>query len=405
MVEEIYKRRENENEEQYLWRIGEAKSSGEIDIDWGGIADLMNEQFRADDSEYRNESAYRKPYQQAKRFFDAGVFKDNSDESKYAEEIRNTQIELKKLKQKISDERVDYQRSIREQARKESFCELVGRVMARYVDKYDYVPSPEIESDDDMIVCLSDIHAGIEVRNMFNTYNTSIMQQRLHNYLDKIKAAQATHKCKRCELVLAGDNISGAIHPNLRLENNENVIEQIKIAAIAIGEFIRNLQNDFESIRVHSVSGNHSRLFPNKEEHMRGEELDSLIPFCLSLMFDNGSNVEICEDGYIDTSINSFVTRGGKLFYVVHGDKDSPSNVAERLTLMTGLKPDGIIMAHRHHNAYDTQYNTKIIQTGCVVGTDGHCVDLRISGSPEQTVVITNATDTIKCIYDVCLNA
>jgi hypothetical protein len=221
--------------------------------------------------------------------------------------------------------------------------------------------------------------------------------------LDEIRNIQSTHHCNRCEVVLGGDNISGNIHPNLRLQNNENVVEQIKIAATYIGDFIMELHKHFSEVRVHSVSGNHSRMSPNKEEHLSGEELDALIPFFLSIKFENYSDVKICNDGYIDNSINSFVTRNDKLFYIVHGDKDKPSNVTHKLTMMTGKKPDAIIMHHRHHNAYDTQYGVKIVQVGCVVGSDDHCVDLRISGDPEQCVIITSETQAVKCIYDVSL--
>lgn len=392
-----------ENEEQFIWRLGKAKDSGQLDMDWEEIAQVVNEQFRSDDSEYRNESAYRKPYQQAKRYYEAGVF-DELTGDKYVAEIREQQIELKKIKQQVSDERTDFQRSIRKEARQESFLDLVKRVMAQSVKSFDYEPSPTIDSDNDMVVCLSDLHTGIEVRNAWNTYDINILQQRLQNYLDEIKGAQATHKCKVCNIVLAGDCISGLIHPNLRLENNENVVEQVKIASVYIGEFIANLRGDFEQIKVHGVSGNHSRLSPNKEDHIKGEELDALILYCISLMFATADNVDICDDGYIDDSINSFRTRGGKLFYVVHGDKDTPASVVSKLTLMTGVKPDAVIMAHRHHNAYDTQYGTKIIQTGSVVGTDNHCIDLRISGEPEQVLFITNEKRAVRCLYDICLN-
>ena len=89
---------------------------------------------------------------------------------------------------------------------------------------------------------------------------------------------------------------------------------------------------------------------------------------------------------------------------MVHGDKDTPSNVVKNLTLISGIKPDGIIMGHRHHNAYDTEHSVKVVQCGCVVGTDDYCVDKRISGEPEQCVFITSENRTVKCLYDVGLN-
>ena len=393
----------DESEEQFIWRLGQAKDAGTLDMGWDEIADIINIEYRDDESGYRNESAYRKPYQSAKRYYEANVFKALTSEA-YLMALKLEKQELAIEKQKLRDERVDYQRSLREAARKESFIELIERTMAKSVEPLEYVPSPKINSEDDMVVCLSDLHVGIDVQNWWNAYNTKILKDRLCKYIDEIKAVQAMHQCKRCDIVLGGDNISGLIHPNLRLQNNENVVEQIKIAATYIGEFITALQDSFETIKVHSVSGNHSRISPNKEQHLKGEELDALIPFCLSIKFSNNPSVEICSDGYVDDTINTFTTRGNKLFYIVHGDKDAPSTVTKNLTLMTGIKPDAIIMHHRHHNAYDTQYGVKVIQVGCVVGTDDHCVDLRISGEPEQCILITNKDRAVKCIYDINLS-
>lgn len=396
-------RLENENEEQFIWRLGRAKDSGELDMEWDEIANVINRECREDESEYRNESAYRKVYQAARRFYERGVFKDLTDEA-YAMVLQEEQRKLKIETQKLRDERNDYQRSLREKARQESFLDLVENVLSKKVEPFEYKPSVLMTNNNEtMIVCLSDLHAGIEVKNLWNVFNTTVLKERLHKYLDAIRDIQRTHGCKNCDVVLGGDNISGLIHPNLRLENNENVIEQVKIAATYIGDFIFELQDWFTEVRVHSVSGNHSRLSPSKEEHLRGEELDALIPFILDIKFSNNPQVKICEDGYIDNTINTFTTDGGKLFYVVHGDKDQPSNVVQKLTLMTGIKPDGVIMSHRHHNAFDTQYGTKVVQVGCVVGTDDHCVDLRISGEPEQCVIISDDKRAIKCIYDIGL--
>jgi metallophosphoesterase superfamily enzyme len=320
-----------------------------------------------------------------------------------ADELAAKLREIEKAKIKLRDERTDYQKSLREDARRESFVELIERAFATQVETFDYKPSPIIDSNEDMVVCLSDLHAGIEVQNWWNTYNTSILRQRLHKYLDEINEIQKLHKCKVCNVVLGGDQVSGFIHNNLRLQNNENVIEQLKIAVVYIGNFINDLQGWFETVNVYSISGNHSRLNPNKEDHLNGEELDDIIPFCLKLQFTNNKNINIC-DNRMDNTISSFRTRGNKLFYIVHGDKDTPSNVVKNLTLMSGVKPDGIIMGHRHHNSLDVEHNVKIIQCGCVVGTDDYCVDKRITGRPEQCVFITSENKTVKCLYDIGLN-
>lgn len=320
-------------------------------------------------------------------------------------DVQEQLIELRKLRQQISDERVDYQRTVREQARQDSFVELVRRAMKAevkpFVDRYD---APVIDSDSDMVVMLSDLHAGIEIDNVWNRYNTAIMQERLEKYLCEVRKIQAEHKCKVCEFVLLGDLISGLIHRNLRLENNENVIEQVKIVSVCIGEFVKRLSEMFETVRVHAVSGNHSRITPSKDEHLKGEELDDLVEFYLSLMFENVSNVKFGDEQYgrIDSTINLFETRFGKRFVAVHGDKDTPSAVLERMTLMTGKRPAAVLMAHRHHNAFDS--GTMIVQNGSVVGVDNHAIDLRIVGRPEQALFITDENEAVRCLYNIRLD-
>ena len=404
-MDEILQVFPNETEDECLFRIGEAKKDGLLDLTWTEISNFFNKEFRKDETEYRTESSYRKKF---KKYIDAKdvLSKQNMLDNNTANEIEIKLRELEKAKIQLRDERIDYQRSLREDARKGSFIELIERVMAKNIESFSYKSSPIIDSNEDMVVCLSDLHAGIEIQNWWNTYDTNILKKRLHQYLNEIYNIQQLHQCKICYLVLGGDQISGLIHPNLRLQNNENVIEQLKIVITYIGEFIYTLQDWFDTIKVYNVVGNHSRLNSNKEENLKGEELEEMIPFCLKLQFTNNNKVVICDEvaEKIDSTISAFKTRGDKLFYIVHGDKDRPSNVVRNLTLMSGKKPDGIIMGHRHHNALDTEHGVKIIQCGCVVGTDDYCVDKRISGNPEQCVFITSENRAVKCLYDIGLN-
>ena len=404
-MNDILKKLADENEGQYIWRVGQAKDSGLIYETWEQLAPRLNAELDIDETEWRGESAFRKKYRTMQQAYE-DVFSKQQFADEHMVELDEKLRNIKKATIKLRDERTDYQRSLREDARRESFVELVERSMAKNIMPFDYKISPVIDSNEDMIVCLSDMHAGIEVSNWWNVYSIDILKKRLYRYLDEIHSVQQLHKCKMCYLVLGGDAISGLIHTNLRLQNNENVIEQLKVAITYIGEFIHTLQDWFEEINVYSVSGNHSRINPNKEEHLRGEELEEMIPFCLKLQFVNNDKVQICDNMAckIDSTISAFKTRGDKLFYIVHGDKDTPSNAVKNLTLMSGIKPDGIIMGHRHHNAFDTEHSVKVIQCGCVVGTDDYCVDKRISGEPEQCVVITSKNRAVKCFYDIGLN-
>lgn len=72
-------RLEGENEYQYIWRIAKYVENGRLT--WQGLADAVNREFRCDESEYRCESAYRKPYQGAKAYYE-NVFREQDIEAR-----------------------------------------------------------------------------------------------------------------------------------------------------------------------------------------------------------------------------------------------------------------------------------------------------------------------------------
>ena len=54
-MEEILRVLPNETEDECLFRIGEAKRDGLLDLTWTQIADFFNKTFRENDTEYRTE--------------------------------------------------------------------------------------------------------------------------------------------------------------------------------------------------------------------------------------------------------------------------------------------------------------------------------------------------------------
>ncbi len=148
-------KKETENEFQYLWRLGQAKDSGLLDIDWNGIANLMNKYFGDPDKPY-SEAAWRKPYQMAKKFLENGVF-NNLSEDKYFKELQIQKQELEKEKVKTRDERNELRRVIREEARKESYKEQILRSISEYQCKplsYDEAKqfTGVLKADNDLII-------------------------------------------------------------------------------------------------------------------------------------------------------------------------------------------------------------------------------------------------------------
>ena len=391
-------RKAGENEEQYLWRLGQAKDSGLIDLDWKEIADIMNREFREDESEYRSESAYRKLYQCAVKLFNAGVFDRYTSEDERIKELLEAKHALQIEKQKLSDERTELNRALREQARKEAYIDLVSRQIQKVEPlKLEYKEKDYRSTDNDLICHITDLHAGIDIDHWYNRFNMDILRERLWNYLDQLFVIQKRHNSQNCYVVI-GEILSGLIHHELRIENNENVVEQFIYVSSLLSEFLAEVSKKFNKVYVYVTPGNHSRVVANKEMSLRGENFDVLLPHYLKASLQNYTSIVI-EDNMKDCDVAIFKVRNSNVFGV-HGDKDEISNVVQRFTMIFGIKPDIVLMGHRHTNAMTTIYDAKVIQSGCVSGSDNYCLDRRLKNRPEQTVSVVD-DDGLVCIYDV----
>ena len=371
-------------------------------MNWDEIANIINKEFRTDESEYRSEAAYRKPYQQAKRYFEANVFKTYKDEDTYFKELQIQKQELEKEKIKTRDERNELRRVIREEARKESYKEQILRSISEYhCNPLSYDENKQfagiLNTDNDLIISCTDIHAGIEIDNYFNKFNEDVLRDRFNQYLDKILEVQIRHGSENAYVILS-ELVSGIIHNELRIENNQNLIEQFLSVTNYISQFLAELSYHFNTVNVYVCPGNHSRVMARKEESLKGENIDHLaIPF-LQAKLQNFKNIKFNTND-IEESISMFNVRNNVVMSS-HGDKDSPSNVVQKFTLLFGIRPSLVYLGHRHTNGLTTVYNTKVVESGTLSGTDNYALDLRLHSKPSQTIsVITE--NGLDCLYDV----
>ena len=309
--------------------------------------------------------------------------------------------EVKKEKQKLSDERVEFNRQIRQEARKESFEDMVKRIICEDVEPTNIpVHYTLFNSNTDLLCHFTDVHTGIEIDNWKNRFNEDVLKQRVEKYVSDVLDIRGQHGSENCYLVI-GEIISGLIHNNLRLQNNMDLMEQFKYIAELISGMVTRFANNFSNVYVYTTPGNHSRISPKKEESLDGENMDVLLPFYLKARLQNVDNVHIC-DNTIEPEIAMFNIRGNNVF-ASHGHKDAPSSVVQNFTMLFGIKPDIVLLGHRHLNGLTTVYDTKVIESGCVSGTDQYAMSIRKANRPEQTVSVIGENGLI-CLYDIQLD-
>lgn len=381
-------RNTNESDEDLIYRICEEKS---IIGTWNAVANILNEIL---ESEY-DESTYRKRYAKLKDNKSKDLLPNN------VSGLTDMKRELEKEKIKFRDERNEYNRKIREEARKESFLEMVQRIIGTVEPFHDpFILKATYEAKtSDLILHLSDLHGGMNIKSSLNQFDMNILQQRLQTYLNKVAEVKNKHQADKCYLII-GEIISGLIHDTLRIENNENVIQQFVIVSDLISNFIKELSKIFAEIHIYVTPGNHSRVVAQKDKSLKGENFDALLPYFLKAKFEFFPNVKI-HSNKLDIEIASFKVRGFKVMSS-HGDKDSVSNVVQNFSMLTGEIPDLVYLGHRHTNGLTTIFNTKVIESGCFSGIDNFAMSKRLFTYPESTisVVTDNGFD---CLYDVTL--
>ena len=388
------KKFENESEEELIYRVCSMKD--QIGS-WQDVAAVINDLTGND----YGESTYRKKFQSFQKMLVANQSKF-VDANAQLEEIKLERQLLEKEKVKFRDERNEYKKLIRQEARKESYIDLVKRVMSEYVPKsMQYKRTQHIEDNgNDLIIHVTDIHTGINIDNFFNKFNSNVLEYRFNYYLDEIFTIRERHKSQNAYVII-GEILSGLIHENLRCENNQNLIEQFMTVSNYLTEFLFELSKEFNEVHVYVTPGNHSRCSAKKEQSLKGENFDHLlIPF-LSARLQNNKSVYFHENK-IEESIAMFSVRG-KVIMSSHGDKDTSANVVQKFSMLFKIIPDLVFLGHRHTNGLTTVYNTKVIESGCMSGVDNYALDLRLCTSPEQTVSVVNK-DGLVCLYDIQLD-
>lgn len=365
------------------------------DIEWQDVADFLS---GATGQDY-NRTYLRKAFPLYDMYNEAGWIRPPDDVSGSSYDLKR--LEAEKAMVRLRDERNEISRIQRELARKESMVDLIREGIRHEIEPRPGYVSHRVEhTDNDVVVHLTDVHGGILIENFFNEYNVDVMYDRLDQYVGKIDEIRQRHGSENCYVMLGGDCISGLIHTSLRLENNLDVVKQAKVVSTAIAGFLEALSGLFGEVYVYSVPGNHGRVQPKKEDNLRGENFDFLVPFILGLMLANYKNVHIHEEN-IEPTVAMFNVRGMNVFGV-HGDKDSMESVVQKLTMVFGIKPDIVLAGHRHTNGMRTVYDAKVVESGSLSGPDSYCMDHRLRNKPEQMVLVVS-DDGLECLYDVTL--
>lgn len=388
------KKRPYENERQYIWRIGQMVDSGEID-GWRQIAQTLNQELRSDVSEYRDESAYRKPYQYAKAFYE-DVF-SHMVSNEYAQEVARQRDELYKAKRQYADQRREYNKELTADARAEHLSEHLIEVAQQLNVNYPllldtpYYPGCD---ENDAVLVFADWHYGMVTDNIWNTYNTDICKQRVATMVYKATKILLRNKVDTLHILLLGDAYHGAIHTGCRVASSEDACDQLMNVSEIMAQAISYLSAAVNNVKVYSTYGNHARTIQNKKDSIHSDNMEKIIPWWLQQRLKDSVNIE-----FVDSDYKEFIKLNVKGYNIcaVHGDLDKFKDVGVTLnTIFTkkfGESIDYAISADKHHLEEVEKFGIESILVRSLCGSDEYANNNRLYSQPGQSLFIFNEED------------
>lgn len=402
------KRRDDESVYCYYKRLVDGKLEDKTlgDFDYSELSSYLF------GKEYSSDVARRMMYG-AKKTLDAisesieDIYNDTDKEF-----YNKQKIDIMVERQRLHDERVEYNRAIRSIARYEEIKDMIKSALIKDSELDDEEPihySPEINTIRDgktLLVGLNDIHYGICVNNEWSYYSPEACAFMMSCYVSEVIDIATKNCIDDVVIYCNGDLISGNIHKNLIIQNRENVVDQVFGVSRLIYEFITYLSENLKcNITFIGVPGNHSRI-DIKEDASVCENMDNIIFWYLSAKFEDNNKVFIV-NGETDAgrTMNSINIRG-RNYLCVHGDMDSFNKINKLVSMSEDSysgKVYAVLLGHGHHNKIETVNGVKCIMSGSFVGCDEYCIKNRIFGKQEQVVSICDSTGII-CNYDIDLS-
>lgn len=338
------------------------------------------------------------------------IVRDEIVEQKISE-LQLQENKLFKERQKLRDEKSEYQTLLREQARMELFFERIDESINKLINKKNKpLPSPIYINDnsDKLFSAYADCHYGCEFSlkgfngHVLNEYNPVVFKRRMIEYRDELIDFGRLHDINKLSLVDLGDSIEGLLHLSQLKSLRGNIVDDIMDYADFIEEWLYSLSEYFV-VDFYTSEGNHSdlRLLTGKKNDFPHENLEKIYTRFLKKVFKNNPNIIIHDslDGLNYFNVNGFN------FLTAHGNKENNLKTSIQDYESTyGIKVDYFIVGHLHSkNEFEVAKGKEVIQVRSMMGINEFARDIKKSSDAGATMFVVRSGYGKKYINDVRL--
>ena len=376
-------RPDQENEEEYIYRICATKESS--GMTWQQIADVINKALGND----FGESCYRKKYQQ----FQHGLKvceKQVFTEDEYLNTIREERKELEKERKKLQTEKIEYNKWLREEARDEMIRDSIIEEI-RNGKQFD-APKKVFLSRNNRTacLCLADAHYATEFKilglhgEIINEYNPEIFEKRMEDLFNQVLNIIEKEKIDCLNVYSLGDEIDGILRVSQLMKLRYGVIESSVKYANYMATWFNALSN-YVHIKYQSTYGNHSelRMIGQPKGTFKEDNTGLFIKEIIKTKLENNHNFEMIENptGLIFDEVCGFNILG------IHGEVKNLSNAIKDFSNTYNTMIDILIGGHMHHlNEETVGINKEVISVPSIIGIDDFSMKLNKTSNPGATL-------------------
>jgi len=327
------------------------------------------------------------------------------------EEFQVTQEDVvntlrKELKEKCKELELAKNTLVKRKLFSDDVYEAINKANINYSFNFVNVPKVIFSEGNHLILPISDVHYGEVVKanqvNNFNEYNCEIAKKRIVKLFNEALIYAKQNKCSDLNIIFLGDIFSGNIHDELLTTNDYGISVCVMEFYGFISSLIESIKDEFESIKLNAVVGNHPRF--QKKFQYKNKAIDSFEYFLyhgLYFKFNNKENFIV----NISNSPIDYVDIGCSTWKIQHGDfykgGSSPSgpinnilkNSAQDLDMLETLSAksyDYELMGHFHQPSINHMKGTNIpiIVNSSIIGPNEFAINSLHTAFPSSSYLI-----------------
>ena len=396
-MDQMLQKRMDENEAQYIWRIGQAKDSGLLDFTWEQLSPTLNTQLGIDETEWRGESAWRKRYRVMQQAWD-DVFSKQQFSNEHLDDLGTKIRELQKEKVKLQTEKLEYNRWLREEARDELICERICDAIKNLppLDVPTVLPANiagREHGNREGCLLISDPHYGVDliINGLFgeviNEYSPETFESRMWDLLTQVVDICKKEGFTSLHVYDLGDEVDGMLRVSQLFKLRYGVIE----STVRYGRFITEWLNELSKhvyVKYQMVKdSNHCqlRMLNQPKNTFKDDNMSYIIAEKLMDRLGNNPNFEFIQNptGYIFENVVGYNVFG------CHGEIKSMEQAIKDFSRTYKVDIDFLVGGHKHHqNSSNIGFQSDIISAPSIIGVDDYSLSLNKTSDPGATLFV-----------------